>query len=162
MDGRSSRALWRIRFPIRMSGQDPSARRIARSSVLWRISGQVSLAFHRLVSQKASRTASQTDSRKDSQKNSRQNHRKDFPTFTHDISEILFRFPYRFAKDGSGKQCCGGNVIFSTETHSCCRDNVVRTNGSCQNNSFFVSYCRYTCQLEIHTVLFKSIHKNNY
>lgn len=55
------------------------------------------------------------------------------PGGSHEVQccgEFPDRFPYRFAKDGSGKQCCGGNVIFSTETHSCC-DDVVRTNGSC-------------------------------
>jgi len=41
------------------------------------------------------------------------------------------RFPYRFAKDNSGKQCCGATSIFSQETHDCCDDDVVRTNGSC-------------------------------
>lgn len=40
------------------------------------------------------------------------------------------RFPYRFAKDGSGKQCCGDRV-FDSMTHSCCPDQVVRLNGNC-------------------------------
>lgn len=39
------------------------------------------------------------------------------------------RFPYRFAKDGTGKQCCDG-TIFSSDTHQCC-DGTVRSNGSC-------------------------------
>lgn len=39
------------------------------------------------------------------------------------------RYPYRFSKDGSGKQCCS-NSIFNTDTHQCC-DGTVRSNGSC-------------------------------
>jgi hypothetical protein len=39
------------------------------------------------------------------------------------------RFPYRFAKDGTGKQCCNKS-IFNTESHDCC-DGEVRSNGSC-------------------------------
>jgi len=39
------------------------------------------------------------------------------------------RFPYRFQKNGQGKQCCK-NTIYNTETHTCC-DEEVRTNGSC-------------------------------
>lgn len=40
------------------------------------------------------------------------------------------RYPHRFNKDGSGSQCCGGKSVFSTDTHTCCDDNVV-THGSC-------------------------------
>lgn len=40
------------------------------------------------------------------------------------------RFPYRFAKDNSGKQCCAATTIFSADTHACC-DGVVRSTGSC-------------------------------
>jgi len=39
------------------------------------------------------------------------------------------RYMYRVNKDGSGQQCCGGN-IYDTDTHQCCDESVV-TNGSC-------------------------------
>lgn len=44
--------------------------------------------------------------------------------------EFPDRYPYRFAKDGTGKQCCKGK-LFNQDTHSCCSDDVIRSNGSC-------------------------------
>jgi hypothetical protein len=50
--------------------------------------------------------------------------------FAEIASNLIFRVPFKFHKDGSGKQCCGGN-IYDSDIQECCSGDQIASIGSC-------------------------------